>query len=80
MVRMQVMDAAGTEPTLRDLKAPALAQQNIAGGTRTFSRQTLAHGRRRIVEAENPAASFSTVGCPWRRAAPGLRLLLMPRR
>jgi len=36
------MDAAGTEPTLRDLKAPALAQQNIAGGNATFSSNTCA--------------------------------------
>jgi hypothetical protein len=35
-----VVDAPRPEPALRDLEAAALAQQDVAAGTRTFSSST----------------------------------------
>src|SRR5258708_22964119 len=46
------MDAAGTEPALRDLKTPALTQQNMAGGNADVFKQHLGVAVRRIVETE----------------------------
>src|SRR5262249_61329400 len=49
-----VMDAAGTEPALRDLEAPALAEQDVAGGNADVFEQYLGGAGRRIIEAEHP--------------------------
>src|SRR5260370_16250600 len=47
------MDAAGTEPALRDLKAPALAKQDIAGGNADVLQQHLGVAVRRVVETQH---------------------------
>src|SRR3984893_17780497 len=48
-----VMDAAGTETALRDLKPPALAEQDIAGGNADVFKQYLGMAVRRVVVAEH---------------------------
>src|SRR3984885_9942644 len=47
------MDTAGAEPALRDLKSPALAEQDVAGGNAHVLEQYLGVAVRRIVEAEH---------------------------
>src|SRR5258708_33187110 len=72
------MDAAGTEPALRDLKTPALTQQNMAGGNADVFKQPLGVAGRGIVgtEYEEHLLDLDALGIERHQ---DLRLLLMAR-
>ena len=73
------MNAAGTEPPLRDLEPPALAEQQVARGDTHVLQQHLGVTVRRIVEAEHRQQLFDGDAGRVERHQ-DLRLLLMLRR
>src|SRR5882757_6414466 len=74
-----VMDAAGAETALRDLKAPALAEQDVADGNTDVFKKHLRVAMRRIVETEHRQHLLDRDALGIARHQ-DLRLLLMTRR